>query len=400
MKRLFAPALLLLILAATTMALADDWPRFWGPTANGKAPDTGINKDWGAKPPAVLWQTNLTDDGYAGPSVADGKVFIIDHKGAEDVVRAIDFETGQDLWSFAYADPGGANYGYAHSTPCYDNGTLYTLGRKGQLHALNAEDGQVLWSLNLVQNLGGQVPTWNYASSPIVDGDRLVVLPGGANNVAVLNKETGETIWAGGGAFPAGYATPAIATINGVKQYVVFAGNALTGVSAEDGTLLWQVPWETRHGVNSAVPIVEGEFVFASSGYAFGCGVFQITANGPQQVWFNKAMQMHFNSPVYHEGYIYGTTDPGDLVCVAPRDGTVIWRQGGFEKGGIVVVDGTIIALNGGGGDLIMVEASTDGYKELGRIKPLGDQSWTAPVVADGKLLIRNKAVLACFDLM
>ncbi|MBM3501632.1 MAG: hypothetical protein FJX74_23510 [Armatimonadetes bacterium] len=343
----------------------------------------------------------MNDDGYAGPSAATGKVFIIDHQGQEDVVRALDFASGKDLWAFRYPDPGGANYGYARATPCFDDGRLYTLGRAGQLVCLNAADGRLLWAKSLQRDFGGQLPTWQYAMSPIIDGDRVVVVPGGRNGtVAVLDKLTGNAIWTGGGSFPAGYAAPVVATINDVKQYVVFAGTALIGVRADNGQLLWQVPWATQHGVNAALPIIDGNFVFASSGYGFGCGVIEVLANGAQAVWGGKSMQAHFSSPVYYKQHIFGTTDPGDLVCLEGQEGRALWRQPGFEKGGIVIVDDAIIALGGGDGTLVMAAAATDAYRELGRLRPLGGQSWTAPIVADGKLLIRNKATLACLDLM
>ncbi|NPV47921.1 MAG: PQQ-binding-like beta-propeller repeat protein [Armatimonadetes bacterium] len=388
-------------LLLANMGQAADWPRFGGPKGDFMAPDTGINQDWANRPPRVLWQTAMSDDGYAGPAVAGGKVYIIDHRGAQDVVRAIDLTTGQDVWTFVYDDPGDPNYGFARSTPCIDEGLVYTLSRNGLLHALDAANGTRLWSRDLRADFQGQKPQWDYTASPIVDGDRLVVVAGGPEaSVVTLNKKTGETIWAGGGTFETGYATPVIATINEVKQYIVFTAKALTGVSAADGALLWQIPWETSYGVNAALPIVDGNYVFATSGYRFGGGVFQISPDGPQQVWFSKAMQAHFSSPIYYKGFIWGTTDPGDLICLAPRDGTVLWRQGGFEKGGIVIVDDVIIALSGASGEIIMAAASTEGYQELGRLQGLGGQSWTAPIVADGKLIIRNKSALACLDLM
>jgi len=377
-----------------------DWPRFRGRNGDGISTETGINKDWTSRPPQALWQTSLSDDGFAGPCVADGKVFIIDHQGQEDVVRAIDLAGGQDVWSFRYADPGGANYGYAHSTPCYDEGRVFTVGRTGQLNAINAADGTSLWSKDFRNDFGGSPPGWNYAASPVVDGDRLVVLPGGPDaNVAVLNKATGETIWKGGGTFAAGHATPTIATIDGVKQYIVFAGKALTGVKADNGQLLWQVPWENACSVNAAMPLVIDDRVFATSNYNFGCGLFHVGRSSAQKVWFNMEMHSHFSSPVLYKGHIFGTTDPGDLVCLAPGSGKAVWRQSGFEKGGLVLVDDVIIAFNGGNGDLVMVAASPDSYQELGRFQPLGGQSWTAPVVAQGRLLVRNKQTLACLDL-
>ncbi len=218
--------------AADASELAgSDWPRFFGPNADGTSPDTGINKDWSAKPPQELWRVSLGDDGYAGPAVADGKVFIVDHQGKDDVVRAIDIATGKDAWTFPYPEPGGHNYGFTRGTPCYDNGTLYTLSMSGQLHAINAADGTKVWSKNLPQDFGGKAPNWRYASSPVVDGDRLVVLPGGQSSVAVLDKTTGDTIWAGGGPSGASYATPTIATIawnREATEQVVFCNGECT----------------------------------------------------------------------------------------------------------------------------------------------------------------------------
>jgi outer membrane protein assembly factor BamB len=216
----------------------------------------------------------------------------------------------------------------------------------------------------------------------------------------VLDKATGETLWAGGGNFAAGHATPTIATLGGVKQYVVFAGDALTGVKADDGALLWQVAWKNACSVNAAMPIAIGDSVFATSDYSYGCGLFRISGSGAQQVWFNKEMHSHFSSPILYKDHIFGTTDPGDLICLEPQSGKALWRQGGFEKGGLTIVDGAIIAQDGANGDVVLVATSTDSYQELGRLPaPLGGQSWTAPVVSHGRLLIRNKAELACLEL-
>jgi len=216
-----------------------------------------------------------------------------------------------------------------------------------------------------------------------------------------LSKETGETVWqgSGGNGLP-GYATPAIATIGGKKQYLVFMSKSIIGVDPENGKLLWSFPWETKYDVNAAMPVAVGDdMILITSNYGRGGAVLKIAGDKVEKVWENKEIQSHFSTPVLFEGKIYSTTDPGDLICLDPKTGTSIWRQGGFEKGGIIVVDGTIIAINGKDGDVIMVELKPDAYKELGRFKPLGGQSWTAPIIADGKLIIRNKAEMACFDL-
>ncbi len=173
----------------TVGAFAADWPNWRGPDRNGIAPDTGINKDWNARPPQVLWQTPMHDDGYAGPSVAEGKVFIVDHDGADDVVRAIDLETGQDLWQARYPDLERADYGFTRSTPVYDSGRIYVVSYLGQVHCLDAATGEIVWAVNMRRQFGGVSPQWGYAMSALIDGDRVVVVPGGPDAcVAALDR--------------------------------------------------------------------------------------------------------------------------------------------------------------------------------------------------------------------
>ncbi len=400
MVRAIRVVLIVACAVASWTAWAADWPQFLGPEANGIAPDTGINKDWQAKPPAELWRMELSDDGYAGPSVAGGFLFIIDRKGNQDVVRAMDLNTGNQAWAYAYDDPGGANYGYARSTPVFSEGRLYTLSRNALLHCLDAETGEVIWAIDLRTEFGGQKPTWDYAISPLIDGEKIIVCPGGQTGCAALNKETGETIWTGGNGGPPGYATPVAAELGGLRQYVIFAGKELYGVDAETGRSLWRVPWETEYDVNAATPIVADGYVFITSGYNRGCALIQVTGDGAEIFWENKEISAHFNSSIFYKGFIFGTGDPGNLVCLTPSTGKAVWKKGGFEKGGIVCVDDAIIAVNGSGGDVVMVAADPSGYNELGRIKPLSGQHWTAPIVADGKLIVRNKQALVCLDLM
>jgi outer membrane protein assembly factor BamB len=379
---------------------ASDWPQFRGPKADGISPETGINKDWKAKPPKQLWTIDLGDNGYAGPSVAAGKLFIIDHAGGDDIVRAVDVKTGQDVWKFQYADAGNDNYGFSRSTPSCANGKLYTLSRTGQLHCIDAEKGTKIWECSLRKDFGGKTGDWEYAFSPLIDGDKVIVCPGGAKGVVALNKDTGKEIWSGGNSDTAGYATPVAATIGGKKQYLIFTGANLIGVDANaGGPALWQFPWQTAYGVNAATPIPIGEFVFIASGYAKGCALVNTVGGKPTALWQNGEIKAHFNTSIYINNFIFGTGDPGTLVCLDPTSGHANWKQDGFEKGGLLAVDGTLIVVDGKDGNVVQVAIDPKAYKELGRFKPLGGQSWTAPILADGKLYVRNTKKLGCYDL-
>jgi len=390
-----------LCLCLPLAALAADWPQWHGPDRNDISTETGINKDWNANPPQKLWQVEMHDDGYAGPSVADGKVFIVDHLGAEDIVRAISLQDGTDVWQYKYQDLSKANRGFTRSTPTWAGGRLYTVSFMGKVHCLDASTGQKIWMRDMPREFGGRTPTWGYAMSALVDGEKVIVCPGGNGaSVAALSAETGETLWKGGGSDGAGYATPVKATILGREQYVVFAGKALIGVDAASGQLLWRYPWETEYDVNAATPLVSGDAVFITSGYGHGCAMIQIDQSGPVLIYENKVIVAQFSSPVYYNSYIFGNSDPGLLVCLDPRTGQAAWKQQGFGKGGLVIVDGTIIAMDGNNGYVVMVEATSGRYHELGRIQPLTGESWTAPIIANGKLIVRNKQALCCLNLM
>jgi len=390
----------LIVPAACSIAAAADWPNFRGPNRDGISPEQDIGKNWDADPPEALWTVSLDDEGYAGPAVAGDLLYIIDHRGSEDVVRAIDTETGADAWSYSYPDTSWENYGYARATPTVDGDRVYVLSRLGLVTCLDAATGGEVWSRNIVEDFEGVSPKYEMSMSPLVDGDHLILTPGGKDAAVVaLDKRTGRTVWKGGGSDKPGYATPVAAVIGGQRQYIVFTGVSLIGVASGDGSLLWRFPWETSHDVNAATPIVVGEDVFITSGYNHGSALLRIRGGRPVVLWQNRNLVGHFNSPIYSGGYLYGIGDPGELVCLDLRTGEVQWSERGFEKGGVVGIDGMIIAVDGRKGDVVLVEMTPGEYRERGRIRPLGGQSWTAPIVADGRLYLRNQESLVSLDL-
>ncbi|MHB9025591.1 MAG: outer membrane protein assembly factor BamB family protein [Armatimonadota bacterium] len=395
---------LALALFTASLALqAADWPQFRGLKADGYSPETTLNFNWQAKPPQQLWRVAMTDNGFSGPSVVGNMVYIMDHQDGKDLVRAINLTTGKDVWGYTYDDPAKENWGFTRSTPTVANGKVYTLSRTGILCCFEAAKGTVLWWKNIRTDYKGAMPGWGYATSPVVDGKKLIVTPGGPNALVVaLDKDTGAQIWAGGGSDGAGYATPVIATINGKRQYLIFAKATLAGVDANTGALLWSFPWKTGCDVNGAMPIIVGNSVFITSGYGHGCAVVDIGANGATLRWENKLIVAHFSSPVYANGYVYGNSDAfgGSLVCVELATGKEMWHQAGFEKGGLMAVGNLILAMAGNGGRVALVKITPQGYQEVGQLPQLGGANcWTAPVIANGKLLIRNKMALFCYDL-
>ena len=400
MRRITLLTLCAVMLLLPIVLQAADWPRFGGPSGNATSPERGINKDWTKKPPKMLWQTSLTDGGYAGPSVSGGKVFIIDHMEDKDVVRAIDIKTGKDVWKYSYVDAEKENYGFSRSTPAVDGGNVYTLGRMGVVNCLDTKTGKLKWSRNIMTEYKGVRPNWNYAMSPFVDGGKVILIPGGPDaTVVAFDKITGKTIWQGGGSDEPGYCTPQKVNINGTPQYLIFSANTLMGLNPGSGAVLWNFNWKTRSGVNAAIPIVMGNEIFITASYGHGCALVKVNPTETKSLWENKEMLAHFSSPVKVGSYIYGVGDPGKLICLDPATGTPKWTQDGFEKGPMMGIDGVLLVFDGKNGDLVMVNPNPDKYEELGRFTPLGGQSWTAPIASNGKMIVRNKTTLACFDL-
>jgi outer membrane protein assembly factor BamB len=390
----------LLALIVASLTFAADWPCLGGPAATSHSSETGLRTDWAANPPKELWRRALSDDGYAGPSVAGGTLFVIDHVGADDIVLALDVKTGVEIWRHAYPDTAKANYGFSRATPTVDGNRVYIQGRQGYLACLDVATGKPIWTRDLVKDLGGAPPRWLFSTSPLVDGDSLIVLPGGANLVAALDAKTGAVRWQSGGADGASYGTPSIATLFGVRQYVVWSAAGLQGLDPATGARLWKHDVASRLGIHCARPVaVGGDKLFVTTGYGVGCLLLDLADKTPKVVWTNDKVLSRIQSPIYLGGNIYCTGEQKALVCLDPATGAVRWSQPGFGWGGMLAIDGKLLVMDEKSGDLALATVNPEKYEELARITPLGAESRTAPVVTDGLLLVRNKTSIAVLNL-
>lgn len=384
-------------------AQKNSWAKFLGPNEDGISPETGINKDWNKKPPKELWRVKMTDHGHSIPSIAGGKVFILDHKDDTDIVKALDLKTGKELWKYEYKDAKKQKYGFTRVLPVYHNGLLYTVSRMGKVFCFEAKDGSVKWKLDYLKDFNGKIPRFGYTGSPVIDGNKLILAPQGPGAMIItVDLKTGNVIWKGGGDINSGYSTPGIAKVNGQKQYLFANKFGLAGIDPENGNVLWKTPFPTKHGNNIAVPILfDRNKIFITAGYNHGCATFEIKDNHAKKLWENGVLKAHFNSPVLVDNLIYGIGDPGKLICLDPMTGDVRWEKRGFGKGGLLVIDGTIIAIAGKSGKVVMVKLTPEKYVEMGRISPLSKDinSWVPPVIADKKLIVRNRSELVCLDL-
>jgi hypothetical protein len=406
-KRYFQDITFLLVLSVVCQsAFGGDWPRFLGPGADSISAETGINKDWSAKAPAELWRVALTDEGFSGPAIVGGVLYILDHKGEQDVVRAIDVASGKDKWSFAYDEGGDENHGFTRCTPTIEEGKVYTVSRSGVVHCIDAAKGAKVWHADVMGENGGEPPKWGAANSAFIDGDKIIAIAAGENrHVVALDKKTGKKIWSGGGTDIAGYSTPVVAELGGKRAYLIFTGKSLIAVDAKEGKLLWRHPWETRLDSNAGSPIVVGEdLIWIASGYRRGCALLKVGGDKIEELWKSNRISPHWSSAALIEGHLYTTTAPGYLVCVEAMSGKEKWRSRGtargFEHGGLIAIDGTLIVVEGNTGNVVQVAVSTEEYKELGRVNPLKSaRCWVAPVVADKKLYVRSPKELVCLDI-
>lgn len=406
--------------AAPRAAHAGDWRQFRGPNGDGSTGDAAINMDWTAKPPATLWTFPLSDNGWGNPCVGDGRVFQIDHvetpagtdaqgqptaAQSEDVLRALDLATGKEIWHSAYA--GGKkddNGSFTGACPALDNGKVYTSSRYLLVSCFDAKTGDKIWSRDARADFAAKPAEdkWMFNAAPFIDDNRVVIIPGGPDAAVVaLDKNTGETLWKSPGG-PAGDPPPVVFGAGDAKQYLVFNAEGLLGLDPKDGKRLWLQPWKTDYNQNAASPLVIGKRIFVSSAHGVGAGLIDVTDNKPSVVWQNKEVQSRFPSPVAVNGFVYVTSEPeapGFLVCLDPATGKIQWKQGGFEWGQETAVPGAVIAMDGKNGDIVLVAADPAAYRELGRIRPMEKgTAWNSPIVADGKMFVRNRKMLYCID--
>ncbi|HYN22050.1 MAG TPA: PQQ-binding-like beta-propeller repeat protein [Thermoanaerobaculia bacterium] len=395
------PMTLILCLVAGT-AMAADWPQFRGPNRDGISRETGLLKSWPAGGPKVLWKIPM-GEGFSHLTVAKGRLFTLYGQGAHDFAAAYHAGTGRPLWRVPlgrkYTDGQGNG---PRSTPTVDGDMVYVLTARGLLAALNAAHGKKIWEHDLVRDFGAEPPQWGISTSPLVEGNLLLVDVGGSRgrSLAAFDKKTGKTVWTSQNE-AAGYSAPIAITVGGIRQVVFFTGRAVLAVAPKDGKLLWRVPWKTDYDVNAATPIfVAPDKLYISSGYDTGAAMFRIKVAGgrvgAEEVWQNRRMKNQFSSSVLHNGHIYGF-DNSVLKCIVAATGEEKWKESGFGHGSLILADGHLVVLSERG-KLLLVEATPAGYREKGSSQPLSGKCWTGPTVAEGRLYLRNEENLLALD--
>jgi outer membrane protein assembly factor BamB len=411
---------LVLSLSLFSVAGAADWPQWRGPQRNGISPETGLLKEWPQQGPKLLWQLNDIGDGYATPAVVGNRIFLLSNRGLEnEFVQALSVQEGKPLWTTRLGNVGNPDmqpsYPKARSTPAVDGDRLYALGSDGDLVCLEAATGKVLWRKSLRADFGGQPGTWAYAESPLIDGDVLVVTPGGKEaTIVALNKKTGDVIWKSAvpGGDRAAYASAIVAEAAGRKQYMQFLDQGVVGVDARTGRFLWRYDQTSKGPANIASPVARDGYVYSTNARRFGAALVQLHASGEgvgaEQVYFERDLPNTLGGQVLVGRYIYGTNPKGP-ACAEFTTGKLQWQHDGLGPGAVLYADGHLY-FHGENGDMLLVEATPAAYREKGRFTLPGqpkraspggtrnEQAWAYPVLADGRLYVRDLSSLWCYD--
>ncbi len=381
------------------------WTDFRGPNRDGVYDEQPILTNWPARGPRLLWRQPI-GGGYASFVVAEGRAFTIEQRRDEEFVTAYDVETGRELWAHGYPAffkewMGGDG---PRATPTYSNGLLYSMGAQGDLCCLGAATGKLLWRKNVLADNSSSNLTYGMATAPLIVDEKLIVLTGRetkGGSVVAYHRLTGTRVWSNLDDQQA-YVTPLLTTLAGRRQILVVTSRRAVGLAPETGELLWEYPWRVQNNNMISMPVVIGtNRFFISAGYGAGCAVVEIVqTNGrfaAREVWRNRSMRNKFNASVYWQDHIYGL-DEGVLACVDARTGQRLWRDGHYGYGQLLLSSGHLIVL-GGEGDLALVRASPDGWHEVARTRALTGKTWNVPALSKGRLLVRNCAEMACYDL-
>ena len=399
MKRLGRIVVTTAFLCTTFHAAAEDWPHWRGPQRTGVSQETDWMFQWPEDGPKIAWKANV-GLGYSGIVVAGGRAVTAGHNDGKDTVFCFDSETGKEVWKHSYPSELGAKYfqGGTTGTPTIDGDKVYWLSRWGDLFCFEAASGKIAWQKNIQKESGMKVPDWGYSAAPYVHKNLLVLNIGDAG--MGVEKANGKIVWKSDNK-NAGYSTPV--PIPGGEPLVVL-GNAehYVAVNPETGKEAWRVRWVTEYGVNAADPIIHDGKMFISTGYKKGAALFDLKENPPKEIWKNKVLRTQMNAGVLHEGHVYGvdgdTMEKARLKCVEFATGVEKWMEPNIGSGGVTLADGKLIVLTAQG-ELMVLPASPHAFQPTARAQVLGGTSWTAPVLANGRIYCRNsRGDVVCVD--
>jgi outer membrane protein assembly factor BamB len=383
-----------------------DWPGFLGPAGNGASAETGLADKWPADGPPVIFRLE-TGDSYAAPSVARGVLVSFHRLESREVVDAHDAKTGKRFWRFAYATDYADRYGAGEgprSTPLIAGDRVYVLGPGGVMHALELASGAFAWKRNLKADFDVPDNFFGVGTSPVIDDGVLMLNVGGPEaGIVGLDPATGKTLWTAT-KDAAGYSTPVCATLHGRRLAFFLTRAGAVCLEPKTGRVRWAIPFRARinASVNAATPVVVGESVFFSASYGTGGMLVRVAPDGGHKVlWRNDALSCHFATPLALGGHLYGFDGRYDgpaanLRCIDLKTGVPVWKDDNFGQASMIAADGKVFLRMGD--KVVLARITEKGIEELSSASLLKSPAWTAPVLSDGRLYVRDQNTILCLD--
>ncbi|MFP4056694.1 MAG: PQQ-binding-like beta-propeller repeat protein [Candidatus Brocadiia bacterium] len=405
-----------------------EWPQWRGPNRDAICTETGLLDEWPEDGPPLLWKMEGFGIGYATVAITGGRLYTTgdlelegktDSKGRpvrEQFVIAADLATRKIIWT---AKVGPPHKDGSRCTPTVDDGLVYAVGTEGDLVCVRAGDGREVWRKSFKKDFGGRMMSgWKYSESPLVDGEKLLCTPGGREATMVaLNKKTGEVIWkcavpdlGGKGRYGAGYSSIVVAEVDGIRQYVQLFGKGVFGAEAESGKFLWGYNRVANSVANITTPIVHGRYVFASTEYDTGSALLKLSRDGDgvkaEEVWWlsKDQFQNHHGGVVLVDGHLYGGTNKngGPPTCIEFATGEITWqvRPPAGGSAAYLWADGKFI-VRYQTGPVTLVKATPEKHEVVSTFRPPRGHgpAWPHPVVCGGRLYLRHRDFLLCYDL-
>ncbi|CAN5270091.1 PQQ-like beta-propeller repeat protein [soil metagenome] len=398
-----------------------DWPQWRGPNRDGKS----LEKDivFPKSGPKLLWQSDKIGMGYGQPAVVGNKLFIIggaDNKpGSAESLICMTHEKGEQVWKQPIGTSAGTfNAGWGggpRSTPTVTDGMVYALGATGDLVCCTADSGKIVWQKNVVKDFGGKIPTWGYSESPLVDDGHVVVTPGNGTGMVALDAKTGKTAWkCEEFKDSAGYSSIIPMMHGKTKLYIQQTMSSALGVNAKTGKLIFKTGEIKRRTAVIPTPVFFEDYIFFTAGYGAGCECYKLSGEGDdikaEKVYTDyKTIANHHGGVIAIDDKVYGHSDSGGWTCFAftKANSDPVWQKSSFGKGSITYADGHFFCYQEKDGDLAVIKASTEGWNEVGHVKipktsttrPNQGKVWAHPVIAQGKLFLRDFDLLFVYDL-
>lgn len=413
MRRSHLSAVLVSLLASLsllTVVARAEWPQWRGANRDDISPEQNLLQDWPEGGPPRVWMFENAGVGYAGPAIVGDRLYTMGARDGKEQLLVLDANTGKELDAIEIGDVLENNWGDGpRGTPTVDGKFVYALGAQGNLVCIEAATGDLQWKTTM-QDLGGAVPTWGFTESPLVYEDLVVCTPGGENGaIAALDKKTGKVVWQTADVTTgAHYSSLVVREGKDGPELVQLLADQIVGLNPKNGAVLWSSPFAGKVAV-IPTPIIKDNMVYVTAGYGVGCKLVEIGDDGEaKDVYDNKVMKNHHGGVILLGDHVYGHSDDVGWVCQELKTGDRVWRdREAFKKGSIAYADDRFYCFSEDEGEVVLIEPSTEGWKEHGRFKldPQTDQRkpagkiWTHPVINNGKLYLRDQNLIYCYDI-